>query len=190
MTSFTGADDERLLEHLAELAPAPEADRVSVDLYLRSRCPQPGTHEGFYDTVSALRTMQERGVLADVRLSVWGGQLCLCEFCRSMDTEGGVMETVDRIRRWAETVDPEVSLPLRRREVDSVYDPGRREVLVLPELLMTVHADDSLTAVFPHTTPEASYSVADGVAAIDGVTVSSNPADSGPASSPSQFETH
>lgn len=160
----TGAGDTAVWQESATLGPASE---LTADVYLRSLSPPAGVHDGQAARIERLTTLSAAGRLENVRVSVWGNRICLCETCAGTGPGRAALDRVEEFERWAEDLDPAVTLPFDHRKVRSDYTDSTQDVLVLPVLLLALYDRDSLLGVFPHATDDRQVPVEDALAAIE-----------------------
>lgn len=156
----------------ATLGPTSE---LTADVYLRSLSPPAGVHEGQTARIERLSTLSAAGRLGEVRVSVWGDRICLCETCTGTGAGRAALDRVEEFERWAEEADPAVTLPFERRVVRSRYTDSEQEVLVPPVMLLALYGGESLVGVFPHTAAGGQVPVEDAIAAIEAAGTSDPP---------------
>lgn len=148
----------------ATLGPASE---LTADVYLRSLSPPAGVHDGQVARIERLSALSASGRLEEVRVSVWGARICLCETCTGTGAGRAALDRVEEFERWAESIDPPATLPFDRRVIRSNYTDSTQEVLVPPVVLLALYDRESLVGVFPHAAGDRQVPVEDAIAAIE-----------------------
>jgi hypothetical protein len=162
-TSTEGTDTAAWREG-ATLGAGPE---LTADVYLRSLSPAAGVHDGQTARIERLSALSTAGRLGDVRVSVWGDRICLCETCAETGAGRAALDRVEEFERWADEVEPTVTLPFDRRTVRSSYTDSAQEVLVPPVVLLALYDRETLLGVFPHAADGRQVSVEDALVAIE-----------------------
>ena len=144
----------------------PETE-LTADVYLRSLSPPAGVHDGQTARIERLSELAAAGRLGDVRVSVWGDRVCLCETCAGTGAGRAALDRVAEFERWADDLDAAVSLPFDRHTIRSSYTDSTQEVLVPPVMLLALYDRESVVGVFPHAAGGREAPVEDAIAAIE-----------------------
>jgi hypothetical protein len=147
---------------------APEAE-LTADLFLRSLSPPVSVHDTQVEFIDRLSELSAAGRLNDLRVSVWGDRLCLCETCAETGAGRAALDRVEEFEGWIDGFEADASLPFEQRVVSSEYAGSAQEVLVPPFVLLALYTDGDLVAVFPHSAAGERYSVGDALDSIDGL---------------------
>jgi hypothetical protein len=130
-----------------------EQERTSVSMTLRARTPVCGPRT---DVVNRLSRLRRDGRIAAFEVETWPDELVLSE----TDGESPIVETFERFEQWATDRNLSVRPAFDVRTVSSLIG-GRREILTLPMMSLSVSADDELVGVFPCTDGDRTWTVTD-----------------------------
>jgi len=135
-----------------------------VELYVRSLAPT-GAYERQMEVLDRLECLAERGRVESVSSAVWGNRICprtdLCD-----ETGHSILEDIDRLRAWAADHDASLDPFFEEREVNSLVERAHT-VIVPPVLCLAVHDGEGLRGVFPCAKDGETYTVADGLDALE-----------------------
>ena len=137
---------------------------LAASLFVRSLSPE-GARAEQEAVIERLRALRDRGVLADLSLTIWGSRLRPTS-ARRTATGREILDTIDRLEAWADRQDPPRSLCLDSRTVRSTITGERETEFVLPLLCLAVSENGRLQCVAPWHEGEAVHSVTDCLDAI------------------------
>jgi hypothetical protein len=139
-------------------------DSLTASLFVRSLSPEGARAEQDL-VIDRLRTLQDRGVLADLSLTIWGSRL-RSSSARRTETGRELLDAIDRLEAWADRQEPSRSLCFDSRAVRSTITGGRETELVLPLMCLAVSENDRLQCVAPWCEGEVVRTVTDCLDAI------------------------
>jgi hypothetical protein len=136
------------------------AERVTVDLYVRSLTPRAGN--GRQDAViERLERLADTGQIDEFSLDVWGRQVSLSTAAARTDAGRNVLDRVEEFRDWAAETDRSISSFFETRRVSSQVTDESYVALVLPMLTLAEYHDGELAAVAPCTDGDGVCTVPD-----------------------------
>ena len=143
-----------------------ESTSRNVELYVRSLAPCETRNE--QDAiVERLQDLEQRGVVDDVDLTVWGNAVCLDGATAQVGTGSQVAERIREFYRWCEDEHASLEPYFTTSVVDSeTYGDTFRRV-VPPHRCLAVYEDDQLRAVYPSSVEGTDRSLADGLASLE-----------------------
>lgn len=122
------------------------AERLCVNVYVRSLAPAPGTHQRRTQLIDEIRAASDMTSIDSVSLRVVGEKICLCEKCQQQ-SKTPVREEIDELRKWR-TGGIHAS-GFTTHHVNSTMADEEYRMVVPPELSLGIVADDDLVGVFP-----------------------------------------
>jgi hypothetical protein len=128
-------------------------ERTGVSMTLRARTPVCGPRTDVVNRLSSLRA-DER--IAGFEVKTWPDELVLSE----TSGENPIVETFERFEAWADDRGLSVRPAFDVRTVSSLIG-GRREILTLPMMSLSVSAGDDLVGVYPCTDGDRTWTVTD-----------------------------
>lgn len=112
--------------------------------------------------VESLRACEDEGTIDDLLVRSWPK-----EVSRSGESPyQEVLETYERLQRWADRHDVSISPPFRTRTTTSQITDETEDVLVTPLLCLEWYRGDELVGVYPHSTGEETITTEDVIARI------------------------
>ncbi|AGB37526.1 HTH domain-containing protein [Natronococcus occultus] len=112
--------------------------------------------------VESLRACEDEGRIDDLLVRSWPK-----EVSRSGESPyQEVLETHERLQRWADRHEVSLSPPFRTRTTTSQITDETEDVLVTPLLCLEYYRGDELVGVYPHTTGEETITTEDVIARI------------------------
>jgi hypothetical protein len=133
-------------------------------LFVRSLSPE-GARVEQESVIDRLQALRDRGILADVSLTIWGSRLRPTSAHRT-ETGGEILDTIDRLEAWADRQEPPRSLCFDSRTVRSTITGEHETELVLPLICLAVSEGDHLRCVAPWREGEVVHTVTDCLDAI------------------------
>lgn len=112
--------------------------------------------------VETLRACESEDAIDSLLLRSWPDKVRLSEDGPHQE----VIERFERFERWADRRGVSVRPPFERRTVTKAITDETRELLVTPLICLAVYRDEELVGVFPHSTEEDTYTVADAIATL------------------------
>ncbi|WP_243645175.1 HTH domain-containing protein [Natrarchaeobius chitinivorans] len=110
--------------------------------------------------IETLQACESDGAIDDLLIRSWPK-----EVRRSTESpHQEVLETFDRVKRWADRRGVSVRPPFRERTSTSPVTGETKELLVTPLLCLEVYADDEFVGVFPHSEGEETYTTDEAIA--------------------------
>jgi len=112
--------------------------------------------------IETLRACEAEGAVDAVVLRSWPDKV-------SLGDDGSFGEVIDvfrRFERWADRRGVSVRPPFEVRTTAATFSGTEREVLVTPLIAVAVYRDDRLHGVYPHSTGDNTYTVADAIATL------------------------
>jgi hypothetical protein len=124
------------------------AERVTVDLHVRSLTPRAG-HGRQEAVIERLERLADTGQIHEFNLDVWGRQVSLSTAVARTDAGQNVLDRVERFREWAADTDRSISSFFETRRVSSEMTEESYVALVLPMFTLAEYHDGELAYVAP-----------------------------------------
>ncbi|MFC6989610.1 HTH domain-containing protein [Haloplanus sp. GCM10025708] len=137
---------------------------LNVDLYLRSVSPTGAQTD--QEIVARLERLEERAVIDDFTVSVWGEHVYPDAAAARTDAGRTILERIDAIHSWADRNGMSVD-SFTAREVESTMTGEAYERITLPVMALVEYRRGALQFVAPCTNGDAHYTVADRLAALE-----------------------
>lgn len=134
-------------------------ERPTVTVYVRASSPAGEP----MDVRERLERLRRRGAIEAFDVEVWPARVRLS----AAAAPSAVLDAYRRFERWADRQDLSLRPVFEVREQCWVADDAVDEVLVTPVVCLAVHEGSSLTGVYPCVDGERTYTVADGLAALE-----------------------
>ena len=136
------------------------AERVTVDLHVRSLTPRAGN--GRQEAViERLERLADTGRIHEFNVHVWGRQVSLSTAAARTDAGQNVLNRVEMFREWAADTDRSISSFFETRRVDSRMTEESYAALVLPMFTLAEYHGGELTYVAPCTDGDDVVTVTD-----------------------------
>lgn len=148
----------------ADVSTLDPTETYRVELYLRSLAPT-GAYERQEAVLDRLECLAERGRVESVSSTVWGDRIRQRADLRD-EAGHAILDDVDRLRAWAADHDASLDPFFEEREGNSLVESAHT-VLIPPVLCLAIRDDEGLRGVFPCATDGETYTVADGLDALE-----------------------
>lgn len=134
---------------------------LRAELYLR------GDTSGFFDAqrrvVNRVKRVAANGMFSEsIIAGVWQ-----CVQAQAEDPRSGVLTTYDEFREWARHNGCSLEPAFERRTRTHLGTDIVDEVMVFPAIALALYDEQALTAVFPCTNDERTYTVGDALDAFE-----------------------
>lgn len=139
-------------------------DAVRAVLRLRTLGPS-GLNPPQTEVVDRLRTLAEKGPIADLDVDVWGGSMGITQ-TEDRDPDG-TRRTVAEYEQWAIERGCTLRPAFERRSGEPTDDEARHGRVVTPLITLAVHTSEGLQAVYPHVDDGDVRTIHDGIEAIE-----------------------
>jgi hypothetical protein len=124
-----------------------------------------GTHDRLLEVIERVRAIEAEGRVADCHIDTWDKQIVLDN--GSLDRNREVRKRFEAFESWADQHDVSLYPFFEERTCGSPVIDGERTVLVLPVMCLAVYEKGALSDLFPHAAGEVTYTVAEGLAALE-----------------------
>ncbi len=124
------------------------AERVTVDLHVRSLTPRAG-HGRQESVIERLERLADTGQIHEFNLDVWGRQVSLSTAAARTDAGQNVLDRVEQFREWATETNRSISSFFETRRVSSEMTQESYVALVLPMFTLAEYHDGELAFVAP-----------------------------------------
>lgn len=157
-----GRTDERRLDPGGgrETDGGPSTSAIRVECYARASTVAAPVDDAIRD----LERLERSGAIDALDVRVWPDKLAIDGPASSSEAR----EAFERFRAWARQWGVSICPPFEVRKRASEITGETTETLVTPVLFVAVYAEGALVAVYPHSTDERTYRVADGIAELAG----------------------
>lgn len=135
----------------------------SVELYVRSLASRAGHTER---VIESLERLEREDAVASVRVTVWGEEVGLSTTAVETPTGQSILDTVSKLRAWADSRDASLEPFFQHRETHSTITGETYASLQLPAAMMVERVSDRVSYVTPHERHGAVQTVDDRVAAL------------------------
>lgn len=132
---------------------------VRVECYVRADA----ISDPVEDHLETARGFADRGLVDGLSIAAWPGEVVLSEHTADLEVVGLFRTFKEWAAQWAVSIDPPFELDVRSSRLTG----EEREVLRPPSVCLVVRVDGRLREVFPHTSEGTTYTVADGLDALE-----------------------
>jgi len=142
-----------------------EVSEPVVRIELFTRAGAVGTYDRVIEAIERVRDLEAENRVTDCRVTTWDKQVAL----GNGHPDGGqaVLERIDGFESWARERSVSLYPFFQERIRSSLATDGEQRVIVLPVLCLAVYEEAELRELFPCTANEVSYTVHDGLAALE-----------------------
>jgi hypothetical protein len=146
MTAHTPNIDDEITDRYERLA---AAERIRVEVYVRSLAPPPGPKQQQETVLNRLDRLESAGIVDETTVSVWGKAICLDGPYRKTAACRRIEDRIDRFREWAASAGATIELPFETQSVTSSIFDDEYERLVPPQVCLAVQTEDGIALVLP-----------------------------------------
>lgn len=140
---------------------APETDRgVTVELHVRNELPPPAEAQAA-QVYEGLAVLAGKGAIDDLERSTWPSRTPI------ENPDCGLRDTYLAFQEWADDHGISLGPFFQTRECFTPDRGGWTDWLVTPAMCLAVFEDGALSAVYPHTDGSETYTVQDGLEALE-----------------------
>lgn len=120
-------------------------ERPTIDLYVRSLYSN-GAQQSQEEIIERLRTLDERGRIAELSIHIWGKQVP-----REEDTAVGrsIHERIEAFEAWSDRAGTSLSSFFETRDLSTIDTDESRAAVVLPTLCLAESHGNNLQYVSP-----------------------------------------
>ncbi|MEM4782352.1 MAG: hypothetical protein QXG03_12445 [Halalkalicoccus sp.] len=146
---------------------AHESNPYRAEVVVRSLAPH-GVNDRQRTIIQQVERCRERGVLTDVDVEVWGR-----EIGADPDVRTVAHDRYDAIETWADNRGYTLAPGFGRQHRESIVDDDPEEVISFPLICLVVYAvdersrEEAVRAVFPCSDGEETYTIVDGIEALE-----------------------
>ncbi|MEF8785320.1 MAG: HTH domain-containing protein [Haloarculaceae archaeon] len=139
--------------------------RPSIELFVRSLSPN-GAAQQQEAILSRLDRLDERGVVDDYTVTIWGERIVPESLAAQTDTGREMRETVEQFRTWADERGVSLDRFFTDQTIHSAITGDRYSATALPVFAMAEYEDGELRSVTPHERDEGTLTVEDRLEAL------------------------
>jgi hypothetical protein len=141
-------------------APQPTTD-VAVEFHVRSELPPPAEHRAT-QVYEGLTVLAGEGALEGLDRTTWPDRMPV------EDPRPDLRDAYLAFRQWADTRGYSLAPFFQTRECYTPEYGGWTDWLVLPAMCLAIYENGDLSAVYPHTDGDETYTVQDGLEQLEG----------------------
>lgn len=135
-------------------------DTPTIELFVRSLTPS-GAAQRQEAVLDKLDRLDERGVIEDYTITVWGEQIDPNSLAAETDAGKRILDTVASFEEWADEHDVSVDRFFTEQSIGSAITGERYTAMSLPVIAMAEYVDDQLQTVTPYQGDDSIQTVAD-----------------------------
>ncbi len=136
------------------------AERPTIELFVRSLTPS-GAAPRQEAVLDKLDRLDERGVVEEYSITVWGEQIAPDTLAAETKTGERIVNTVAAFEEWADEHGVSVDRFFTEQSIGSSVTDERYTAISLPVIAMAEYVGGELRAVTPYQSPNGIRTVAD-----------------------------
>ena len=143
-------------------------DESALWVKLFTRAGAVGTHDRVTEAIDRTRALEASGQVERCSVATWDKQVVLGDGKSGRSDRGReTLEKIEAFESWAAGRNASLYPFFEERTRGSLLTDGAETVVVLPVLCLTIYEGERLEAVFPRMVDDVSYTVQEGLGALE-----------------------